>query len=78
MRYRWLCCAAGAAMLAAPGARAASFECIIQPNQVVEIRSPAEGLIGKVLVQRGDWVKAGQTLVELESTAERSAVATAK
>ncbi len=67
-----------AAMLAAAGARAASFECLIQPNQIVEIRSPAEGLIGKVLVQRGDSVKAGQALVELESTAERSAVATAK
>ena len=45
---------------------------------MVEIRSPAEGLISKVYVQRGDLVKTGQTLVELESTAERSAVATAK
>ncbi|HET7199156.1 MAG TPA: efflux RND transporter periplasmic adaptor subunit [Burkholderiales bacterium] len=67
-----------AALVADAGARAATFECLIQPNQIVEIRSPAEGLIGKVLVQRGDSVKAGQALVELESTAERSAVATAK
>jgi RND family efflux transporter MFP subunit len=65
-------------MLAASAARGASFECLIQPNQIVEIRSPAEGLIAKVFVQRGDSVKAGQTLVELESSAERSAVATAK
>ena len=63
--------AAGA--LAAPlGARAAPFECLIQPNQIVEIRSPVEGLISKVHVQRGDSAKAGQVLVELESSAERS------
>ncbi|HXL75362.1 MAG TPA: efflux RND transporter periplasmic adaptor subunit, partial [Burkholderiales bacterium] len=69
--------AAGA--LAAPlGARAAPFECLIQPNQIVEIRSPVEGLISKVHVQRGDSAKAGQVLVELESSAERSAVETAK
>jgi len=68
-----------AAALAAPlGARAAPFECLIQPNQIVEIRSPVEGLISKVHVQRGDSAKAGQVLVELESSAERSAVETAK
>ena len=78
MRSPMLCAAAAAAMLAVPAARAATFECLIQPNQIVEIRSPAEGLIDKIRVQRGDWVKAGQTLVELESAAERSAVATAK
>ena len=68
-----------AAALAAPlGGRAAPFECLIQPNQIVEIRSPVEGLISKVHVQRGDSAKAGQVLVELESSAERSAVETAK
>ena len=57
-------CAAVAALFVAPAARAAVFECLIQPNQVVEIRSPAEGLISKVHVQRGDLVKTGQTLVK--------------
>ena len=53
-----------AAALAAPlGVRAAPFECLIQPNQIVEIRSPVEGLISKVHVQRGDSVKAGEVLV---------------
>jgi RND family efflux transporter MFP subunit len=56
----------------------APFECLIEPAQVVEIRSPVEGLIDKVHVQRGDSVKAGQVLVELESSAERSAVQSAK
>jgi RND family efflux transporter MFP subunit len=73
---RLLCAVAG--MLFAGGGWAASFECLIQPNQVIEVRSRAEGLIAKVYVQRGDPVKAGQVLVELESSAERSAVATAK
>jgi RND family efflux transporter MFP subunit len=67
-----------AAMLVQTAAHAAAFECLIQPNQIVDIRSRAEGLIAKVYVQRGDTVKAGQTLVELESSAERSAVASAK
>jgi RND family efflux transporter MFP subunit len=73
-----LCVAAGAAMLSVSTGRAASFECLIQPNQTIDVRSRAEGLIAKVYVQRGDVVKAGQVLVELESSAERSGVATAK
>ena len=69
---------AALAALAAPPACAASFECLIQPNQVVEMRSPVAGLISDVHVQRGDLVKAGQVLVELESSVERSAVLMAK
>ena len=78
MRLVILCIGAAAATLAVSAARAASFECLIQPNEVVEVRSRAEGLIARVYVQRGDPVKAGQVLVELESSAERSGVATAK
>lgn len=71
--------AAALACLAVPfGARAKTFECLIQPAQVIELRSPTEGLIAKVRVQRGDPVKAGEALVELESSAERSAVAAAE
>lgn len=55
--------------------QAESFECLLEPNQVVEIRSAVEGLIRRIHVQRGDDVKAGQTLVELESAVERSAAA---
>jgi RND family efflux transporter MFP subunit len=68
-----------AAALAFPLAgHAAPFECLIEPAEVVEIRSPVEGLISKVYVQRGDSVKTGQVLVELESSAERSAAESAK
>lgn len=60
------------------GASAGSFECLMDAWQVVEVRSPAEGLIEKVLVQRGDTVRKGQPLVELLSAAERSAVESAR
>lgn len=54
------------------------YECLIEPNQTVEVRSSVEGVIEKVLVKRGDRVRTGQLLVELESSAERSAVEMAR
>lgn len=59
-------------------APAGTFECMLEPNQIVEVRSAVEGLIRKVHVQRGDNVYVGQSLVELESAVERSAAAAAK
>ena len=64
--------------LATAGTSAASFECLIEPWQVVEIRSPVEGLIDKITVQRGDTIRKGQLLVELQSDAERSTVESAR
>jgi len=55
-----------------------SFECLIEPRQLVKLRSPAEGLIVKVSVGRGDRVTKGQKLVELQSDVERSAVNAAR
>jgi RND family efflux transporter MFP subunit len=74
-RCRWwrLAVTAAGLVLAAP-AIAASFECLIEPMQVVEIRSPVEGLIDKIYVNRGDSVSRDQVLVELQSDVERSAV----
>jgi RND family efflux transporter MFP subunit len=54
------------------------YECLIEPNQTVEIRSSTEGVIEKVLVKRGDSVRTGQVLVQLESSAESSAVQLAR
>ena len=69
---------AAAVLLAAPLAHANPYECLIEPNQSVEIRSSVEGVIEKVLVKRGDRVKAGQVLAQLESNAEVSAVELAR
>ena len=65
----WLiACCAPSTGLAKP------FDCLIEPDQVVLISSPTDGLIQKIPVKRGDRVKAGQVLVQLESNAEASAV----
>lgn len=56
----------------------AGFECLIEPAQVVEIRTAVDGLIAAVHVQRGDLVRKGQVLVELQSAAERVAVESAR
>ena len=62
-----------------PGlAVAAGFECLIEPSQVVELRSSVDGAIAKVGVRRGDVVRKGQILVELQSAAQQMAVESAR
>lgn len=63
-----------AAVPAAP----AGYDCLIEPNQRIEIRSPANALIDKVLVERGSQVRAGDTLVLLDGSVEREALAGAQ
>jgi len=46
-------------LLLAPAlVRAEEFDCLIEARQSVDIRSPVEGLLESVKVQRGDLVKA--------------------
>ena len=65
--------ASPASTAAAPG-----YDCLIEPNQRIEIRSPANALIEKVLVERGSQVRAGDTLVLLDGSVEREALAGAQ
>jgi RND family efflux transporter MFP subunit len=58
--------------------RAAGYECLIEPSQLVELRTAVDGLIAKINVRRGDRVRHGQVLVELQSRAERVAVESAR
>lgn len=58
-------------------APAAAFDCLLEPRQMVELRSPVEGLIDKVHVERGGVVRKGQVLVELNTTVERATLALA-
>ncbi len=76
-RHHWL---AGFGLALAGGAHfsAQAYECLLEPTQTVEIRSAVEGQIQRVHVQRGDDVRSGQVLVELESSVERSAAALAR
>lgn len=62
---------------AAPAAPA-GYDCLIEPNQRIEIRSPSIALIEKVLVERGATVQAGDTLVMLDGSVEREALAGAR
>jgi len=55
-----------------------TFDCIIEARQMVEIRSPVEGLIEKLHVERGDAVERGQVVVTLEAGPERAALAVAR
>jgi len=74
----WFACCSVIAFSFPVSAWAGLFECLIEPNQTVEVRSPTEGLIEKVFVKRGDHVRAGQSLVTLESSVQQAAANMAK
>lgn len=59
-----------------PAARAAvdGHACLIEPFQRIELRSPVEGRIEVMHVDRGAQVKKGQVLVELDTGVERAAL----
>lgn len=59
-------------------ALAADYDCLIEARQTVEIRSPVDGLIESIPVERGETVKKGQVVVTLESGPERAAVESAR
>jgi RND family efflux transporter MFP subunit len=66
-------------LLLVPGVVSAqSFDCMINANQTVEVRSPVTGLLQAVPVRRGDVVRAGQTLATLESGVEQANVDVAR
>ena len=69
---------AAALAVACANSTAGGFDCLIEPSQVVEVRSAVDGLIASVHVRRGDTIRRGQTLVELQSAAERVAVEAAR
>lgn len=51
-----------------------SNNCIIEPHRIVNISSPVEGILKQVTVERGDVVKARQTVAKLDSRVEWAAV----
>lgn len=63
----------GLTVLPAVASRAAVFDCLIEPAQTVELASPVTGLLDRVHVARGERIRKGQVLVQLESTAEQAA-----
>lgn len=60
---------------AAPGGE---YQCLIEPYQRIEVRSPVEALIDSIHVERGSLVSKGQVLVKLDSGVEQAALASAR
>lgn len=56
----------------------ASYDCLIEARQQVDLRASAEGVIEAVLVQRGDTVRKGDLLAKLSSGPEQAALALAR
>ncbi len=54
------------------------FDCMIGPNDVIDIGSPVTGVIEEVVVERSDVVEADQVLARLEADVEAAAVKVAR
>lgn len=54
------------------------YDCMISPDELVDIGSAITGLIAVIYVERGDYVEAGQMLAMLESSVEQAAVRVAR
>jgi len=69
-----------ALVLALAGAAAAAqpLDCMIQPHQVVQVGSPVPGVVAQVAVERGQTVRRGQVLAQLQADVERAALAMAR
>lgn len=61
-----------------PSAYAEELDCLLEPYDVVDVSSPAEGVLEEVTVDRGDRIKKGQVIATLESSFEKATVALAR
>lgn len=55
-----------------------SYECLIRPSEVVRVGAPVNGIVAQVSVERGDWVKAGQPIAQLDVTLQEMAIRSAE
>jgi RND family efflux transporter MFP subunit len=56
------------------GESSGGYECLVEPHTVVNVGSPVDGVLELVTVNRGDWVRKGQVLAQLQSGVESAAV----
>jgi RND family efflux transporter MFP subunit len=59
-------------------AQSPEYDGLIEPRMVVKVGSGVYGVIDKVIVDRGDTVKAGQVIATLQSGVERAAMELAR
>jgi RND family efflux transporter MFP subunit len=55
-----------------------SYDCIIEPSEVVEVGSALTAVIASVGVERSDYVEAGQVLARLEASTEQASAEVAR
>lgn len=55
-----------------------SLDCLIEPESVVEVSSPVNGIVDKMYVETSDIIKQGQALADLESLIEKANLDLAK
>jgi len=67
-----------AGMATASPARAATFDCVMDPAQKVKVGSSVTGVLKSVLVTRGDTVEAGQEIAKLDASVEAASAALSK
>jgi|SRR6266850_1502162 len=63
-----------ACSFSAEAQRGEEYECLIEARQSVDVRSPVEGVIESVPVQRGQFIKKGTLLARLASGPEVAAL----
>ncbi len=81
MRGTWQTGASVALLAAAlnAGAEVAPrFDCFIEPNQLVEVGSPAEGILKRLQVDKSAQVGRGQALFALDSEVEQATLSLAQ
>jgi RND family efflux transporter MFP subunit len=54
------------------------LDCLIEPQEIVNLSSPVEGVLEKVYVERGAVVRKGQMVAQLESSLENANVTLAR
>ncbi len=54
------------------------FDCLLEPRRHVVLAAPVVGVVGQVLVERGDAVEKDQLVASLESEVEQATVAMAR
>lgn len=63
---------------AAVSAPLPKLDCVIEPHMVTDVSSQVDGIVDVINVERGDFVKKDQVLVQLESSVEQATVAYAR
>jgi RND family efflux transporter MFP subunit len=61
-----------------PVAATREFDCVIEPQQTVKLASPAVGMIARLDVDRGDFVRQGQVVGKIEDGVEAATLALAR